>query len=202
MPSRYEVKYRARDGREGWVDFTAGLVDYGGRPAGLAMAFDVSDRKRAEDALVGAKAQAELYVDLMGHDINNMNQVSLGFLELAHDMIEMNGKLGEDNVVLLDKAMDSLKNSSQLIDSVRKMQREKMGMYEAQVLDVGSVIQDAVKQFDRIRPGREHHLRPVRTPLRQGQRFAQGRVHKPHWQCGEALAGFPGDQHTCGPGRR
>lgn len=115
---------------------------------------DITDRKRAEEEIKAAKQQAELYVDLMGHDINNMNQVSLGFLELAHNIIEMNGKLGEDNIVLLEKAMDSLKDSSHLIDSVRKIQREKMGMYEPQVLDVGAVIADAKKHFDRI-PGRD-----------------------------------------------
>ncbi len=27
-----------------------------------------------------AKAQAKLYLDLMGHDINNMHQVALGYL--------------------------------------------------------------------------------------------------------------------------
>ena len=51
LPTRYEVKYCSKDGREGWVDFTAGLIEYGGKPAGLAMAFDVSERKRAEDAI-------------------------------------------------------------------------------------------------------------------------------------------------------
>ncbi|BAI60124.1 putative histidine kinase [Methanocella paludicola SANAE] len=276
VPNQYEVKYRARDGREGWVDFATGLIEYGGKPAGLAATFDVTkrklaeeavrtadvrfrsliqnssdiirildkeehiiyespssekilgyppgytlgkspfefihpddrervrndlgevyegtnpgtptefrirkadgsylevesignnmigirgvdgivittrpitERKRAEKALKEAKAQAELYVDLMGHDINNMNQVSLGFLELAHNIIELEGKLGEDNIVLLDKAMNSLKDSSMLIESVRKIQQEKMGLYEPQVLDVGTVVGDAIKHFDRI----------------------------------------------------
>jgi PAS domain S-box-containing protein len=115
---------------------------------------DITDRKHAEEEIKAAKQQAELYVDLMGHDINNMNQVSLGFLELAHNMIEMDGKLGEDNIVLLEKAMGALKDSSQLIDSVRKIQREKMGLYEPQVLDVGAVITEAIIHFDRI-PGRD-----------------------------------------------
>jgi signal transduction histidine kinase len=115
---------------------------------------DINERKRAEEELKAAKQQADLYVDLMGHDINNMNQVSMGFLELAYNIIEMEGKLGEDNIILLDKAMDSLNNSSQLIDNVRKLQREKMGMYKPEVLDVGSVIQAAAKQFHSI-PGRD-----------------------------------------------
>jgi signal transduction histidine kinase len=120
----------------------------------MGMVHDITERRLAEEALRETKAQAELYVDLMGHDINNMNQVSLGFLELAHDLIEMNGKLGEDNIVLIEKAMDSLKDSSKLIDSVRKLQRERMGLYEPQVLDVGDVIEDAIRHFDKI-PGRD-----------------------------------------------
>ena len=40
---------------------------------------------QAEDALHDAKARAELYLDLMGHDINNMHQIALGYLELARD---------------------------------------------------------------------------------------------------------------------
>ena len=35
-------------------------------------------KKRAEDALMESKSRAELYVDLMGHDINNINQIALG----------------------------------------------------------------------------------------------------------------------------
>jgi PAS domain-containing protein len=41
------------------------------------------DKRFTEEALVEAKAQAELYLDLMGHDINNMHQIALGYLELA-----------------------------------------------------------------------------------------------------------------------
>jgi hypothetical protein len=29
------------------------------------------------------RRQAELYLDLMGHDINNKNQVGIGYLEMA-----------------------------------------------------------------------------------------------------------------------
>ena len=155
----YPLELRHTDGSITPVLYNANVYrDESGKVIGVfAAARDITKRKRAEESLMEAKAQAELYVDLMGHDINNMNQISMGFLELAHNIIEMNGQLGEENIVLLDKAMDSLKNSSRLIDSVRKLQRERMGMYEPQILDVNLVIEDAVEHFDRI-PGRDVNI--------------------------------------------
>ena len=51
VPSRYEFKIVRRDGEERWLDFSAGLVEFGGRPAGLGIAFDVTERKRAEEQI-------------------------------------------------------------------------------------------------------------------------------------------------------
>jgi PAS domain S-box-containing protein len=152
----YPLEIKHRDGRITPVIYNASVYrnEFGNVIGVFAAARDVTERKLAENALRNAKDQVELYVDLMGHDINNMNQVSMGFLELAHSIIEMEGQLREDNIVLLEKAMDSLRNSSQLIDNVRKLQREKMGLYEQEVLDVRSVIEDAIKQFRGI-PGRD-----------------------------------------------
>jgi len=162
----YPLELRHRDGHVTPVIYNASVYwDEAGKVIGVfAAARDITERRRAENALREAKDQVELYVDLMGHDINNMNQVSLGFLELAHNLIEMEGKLGEDNIVLLEKAMDSLKNSSQLIDNVRKLQREKMGLYEPEVLDVGRVIEEAVRHFHGI-PGRDIRI-TCKPPLR------------------------------------
>ncbi len=47
-PSHYEFKILTKDGATKWVDFTAGSMKYRGVPAGLATAFDVTERKRVE----------------------------------------------------------------------------------------------------------------------------------------------------------
>ncbi|MDZ4277605.1 MAG: PAS domain S-box protein [Dehalococcoidia bacterium] len=48
---RYEVKLLTKSGEEKWVDVTAGLIEFEGRPAVLGTAFDITERKRAEEAL-------------------------------------------------------------------------------------------------------------------------------------------------------
>jgi diguanylate cyclase (GGDEF)-like protein/PAS domain S-box-containing protein len=51
VPSRYELRIVTRGGEERWVDFTSATVRYGGEPAALGTAFDVTDRRRAADEL-------------------------------------------------------------------------------------------------------------------------------------------------------
>ncbi|MBW3570260.1 MAG: PAS domain S-box protein [Gemmatimonadetes bacterium] len=51
VPPRYEFRILRKDGSERWVDFTAGRVEYHGEPAGLGTAFDITDYKKAGEAL-------------------------------------------------------------------------------------------------------------------------------------------------------
>ena len=51
VPRRYEFRIVHRGGEVRWVDYTAGAVTYAGRPAGLGTCFDITARKRADEAL-------------------------------------------------------------------------------------------------------------------------------------------------------
>ncbi len=51
VPARYEIKILTQQGEERWVDFTAAVTQYKGRPAIIGTAFDVTQRKRAQEAL-------------------------------------------------------------------------------------------------------------------------------------------------------
>jgi signal transduction histidine kinase len=143
------VKYRTRDGRTGWVDFSAGLIEYESKPAGLAIAFDVTAHKLIEEELVKAKAQAELYVDLMGHDINNMHQIALGYLELAEGMLSINDSRRE----FIEKPKEVLQRSARLIHNVRKLQRLEQGSFQARDIDVCRVLVDVQREYGSV-PGK------------------------------------------------
>ena len=136
------------------MEFSAGLINYAGEPTGIATLYDITERKQVEEALAEAKATAELYLDLMGHDINNMNQISLGFMEMARHKMEFEEKLTMDDVYLVDKAIESVRNSSNLIRNVRKLQQAKLGIYGPEVTDLGKMLIEIAAQHKDI-PGRQ-----------------------------------------------
>ncbi len=63
---------------------------------------DITENKRAETELKEAKQQAELYLDLMSHDISNMHQIAMGQLELANEIIGEEGGLKIEEKELLE----------------------------------------------------------------------------------------------------
>jgi PAS domain S-box-containing protein len=65
--SRYEFPIRTKSGEERWLDFSAGAIEFSGRPAVLGSAVDITDRKRAEalqSALYRISEQATAAEDL------------------------------------------------------------------------------------------------------------------------------------------
>ena len=145
VPSRYEVQFRTKSGELRWIDVSIGSISIRGVPAVLAAAIDITERKRTEEALTEAKQQAELYLDLMGHDINNMHQIALGYLELARGTCH---EAGRDEA--LDKPIEVLQRCAQLIKNVRKLQKLKEGAFRSQEVDVCEVLVDVQREFGAV----------------------------------------------------
>ena len=104
---------------------------------------DITERKRAEEALEDAKAQVELYLDLMSHDINNLNQVGIGFLELALGTLDVEG----ENKSLLSKPLEALESSSKIIDNVKKLQHVTKRELRYYPVDLGQVLSKLIPKF-------------------------------------------------------
>lgn len=149
---KIDFRIIAGDGRlkqihlEGYVEF-----DEPGKPLRAYGVFqDITEAKKAEAELKEAKAQAELYLDLMGHDISNMNQITMGYLEMAIDIVKDGGTINEDNLFLLEKPMETLRSNSRLISNVRKVRNEQAGAYKPEIIDVGKVLRDVRDEFSGI----------------------------------------------------
>jgi len=65
VPSRYEIKIMTKSGDERWVDVTAGLIEFEGKPSVLGTAFDVTERKRAEEEREGLVSLVENSTDFI-----------------------------------------------------------------------------------------------------------------------------------------
>lgn len=115
----------------------------GTRSSFVVMAEDVTGRKRAEAELIEAKDQAELYIDLMGHDINNMNQIGMGYLEMAVESLD----LQDEQRALLLKPLEVMSSSSELINNVRKMRAALVDSAELKRVDLESVLSGVVRSY-------------------------------------------------------
>ena len=60
VPARYEFKIVRKGGEERWLDFSAGAIDIDGTPATVGSAFDITERKLAELALVESEERLNL----------------------------------------------------------------------------------------------------------------------------------------------
>ncbi|WP_424358465.1 MEDS domain-containing protein [Methanocella sp. MCL-LM] len=114
----------------------------------------ITERKRAEKELEEAKLQAELYLDLMGHDISNMHQIMMMQLELAGETLEHKGKLEGRDREVLDSLAATLEKAARLIDNVRKLQKLNSGEYALEPVDLGVVLPEVLKMYSGL-PGRD-----------------------------------------------
>ena len=149
-----KLVYRILDakGKEKWVwEQCRGTRSKTGKLIILeGFVMDITAMVEAELKIEEARKQADMYVDLMGHDINNMNQIALGFLELALDKVKRNGVLGVEDKALLEKPFEALKSNSRLVDSVRKIRRERSGEIKPTLIDLGKILEEVKRQFTDI----------------------------------------------------
>ena len=89
VPSRYELKIITKDGKERWVELTAGLMEFEGKPAVLATHFDITERKAIEET-AKQMAQENFILAEIGRIINstlNINEVYERFADEVRKII-------------------------------------------------------------------------------------------------------------------
>jgi signal transduction histidine kinase len=79
-----------------------------------------------------------------------MNQVGMGYLEIALATLEKKYNIDEQDRVLLGKALEALQNSSHLIDNIRKVQLIRSGDMKMQIVDIGEFISDVISQYSHL----------------------------------------------------
>jgi PAS domain S-box-containing protein len=142
-PARYELAIITKDGQPRWMDLSVGTIQYEGRPAVLGTFFDITDRKKAEEAQRALEAQVQ----------RTQKLESLGILAggIAHDFNNLlMGILGNADLALLELAPDSsvrdnLKGIENAARRAADLARQMLaysgkGRFIVEPIDIGSVL--------------------------------------------------------------
>src|SRR5437763_793853 len=65
VPQHSEIKILTKHGEERWLDLTASCIHFQGQPALLATAFDITERKQAEEALRQSEERSRTIIEAM-----------------------------------------------------------------------------------------------------------------------------------------
>ncbi|MEJ5199763.1 MAG: PAS domain S-box protein, partial [Anaerolineae bacterium] len=100
VPSRYTFRIVTRSGEIRWVDFTGGLIQYRGRPAGLGTAFDITELVLAQQAEQEQRRLAEALRDTAAALAS-----PLSFDEMLQRILEVVGRVMQHdaaNILLIE----------------------------------------------------------------------------------------------------
>jgi signal transduction histidine kinase len=113
----------------------------------LARSFDdmATTIRHDKDEIIAQRDRAELYVDIMGHDINNINQVAMSNLEFLKDNDEMPAKLKP----MVEHALTAIDGSAGIIENVRKIQKVSSEEFHTERIDLDRVISGSIREAHR-----------------------------------------------------
>lgn len=118
------------------------------RPFFLAQIRDITERRNAEKNLEKALDNAEFFVDLMGHDLSNINQELLSTLELSR----YDETITPSVIELVNNALNSLQRATQLISNVRTFISIDEQSLELKPTDIDKALSSAIQAVQETLP--------------------------------------------------
>jgi signal transduction histidine kinase len=144
VPIAYLETLKPRDDRVPDSE-TIEIIEIFASLAGIAI-----ENSRVFQEHIDSRRDAELYTDILSHDIKNFNQAILGYLELLRMKLKDTGSLG-----LLDKISDQVMNTIWLATNVRTMSRVAFSEIEMSRIDLGAVLFQCRKSLVQYYPNKK-----------------------------------------------
>ncbi len=101
---------------------------------------DLTNQLQVQRELVDSKERAEMFIDLLTHDINNLNAASMGYLQLLQAV----NSLGNKERSWVRGSLQALEESSRLIESIRGLQAIESGSEPLAIIDLDQVLRKVV----------------------------------------------------------
>jgi PAS domain S-box-containing protein len=115
VSDRYEIEILSRDGEKIPVEISASIIEYEGRPADMAIIRDISERRKAEEALKLQKAYFQQLFDnspdaiVMLDDTDRVVQVNKGFETLfGYPVEEIKGRFINELIIPENRIEEAL----------------------------------------------------------------------------------------------
>jgi len=130
--TRYEFKIITKDGKERWLDFAASAILYEGIPAGLGIAFDVTDRKIIEEQLQTSELRYRMLFTANPHPMWLYDVDTLQFLEVNDAAVHYYGYSREE---FLSMSIKDIRPEEDIKDLTKHLKKtaERDGFNEAGV---------------------------------------------------------------------
>lgn len=90
VPAHYEFKIVRKDGKLRWLDFAGAVIKYKGKPAGLGMVYDITERKEAEIQLKESEDKYKTLVDA-SPDAVTMTDLQGRMTYISEQTLKMHG---------------------------------------------------------------------------------------------------------------
>ena len=148
----YAFSIRSKSGRFIPLNVaTTHMQDEKGRYIGtVQLCSDRTGQKKIEDELREAKTRADMYLDLLSHDIRNMDQISIGYLEIVMNKLDTGETLTKADSGLIEKPLNALHSSAELINTVTNLKNLKSARLPMEKIDLGDVVAGVVNGFSGV----------------------------------------------------
>ena len=154
-PMHLEYRFRARDGRDVWVHDQVTLVrdEHGAAQYWQGFMVDVTDRKRAEEALLAAKDAAEeasrlksAFLSMATHELRTPLTVISGYVEMLAESAAAH--LSSDEREFLEIAQAGATTLASLVDDLLDLARMEAGRLDLVIRPVE--VAEAIERVHRL----------------------------------------------------
>ena len=151
IPEIYEISIISKDNRTIPVEMNPSFIEYEGKPADMAIVRDITERKKAEEALKKYAADLEhsnemkdIFTDIMRHDLLNPANIINGFTSLL---------LGTETDESKRRQLEKIKNNNtRLIEMIRNASKfsklDSTDSIQFERADIGSLMKKAVSSLE------------------------------------------------------